>query len=123
MIRFRKESARLWSMPLYDFECIECLHLFEKEHPRGVENPPCPLCKGKTEKRISPPPIIFKGGGFYKTDRNFTSKKDVVDPQPVNTSQGATESHKDTIAETQKKEPAETKNGDKTTPVKTSTKD
>jgi len=62
-------------MPLYDFQCLACAHIFEREHPRGVENPICPLCKGGTEKLLSPPPIIFKGGGFYKTDASSASRK------------------------------------------------
>ena len=63
-------------MPLYDFECQECHARFELEHPRGVEPPLCITCGGtQTEKLLSPPPVIFKGGGFYKTDSGRSTKK------------------------------------------------
>lgn len=110
------------AMPLYDFECLDCRHLFEKDHPRETENPPCPLCEGKTEKLLSPPPIIFKGGGFYKTDSGVTSRTSAHSEQEE-PDHKPKESHKDTVAETTKKEPADTKKADKTTPPETPAKD
>jgi len=63
-------------MPLYDFECQECRERFELEHPRGAVVPLCIICGStKTEKLLSPPPVIFKGGGFYKTDSGNGAKK------------------------------------------------
>ena len=57
-------------MPLFDFQCQKCNHMFEFNRPFGSkEVPPCPECGSKkTEKLISPPAIHFKGSGFYKTD-------------------------------------------------------
>ena len=115
------KKARICLMPLYDFECLDCRHFFEAEHPRNVPNPPCPLCAGKTEKRLSPPPIIFKGGGFYKTDSGVTSRTSAPSAQEE-PDHKPKESHKDTVAETPKKEPADTKREDKTAPPKTNQK-
>src|SRR3989344_6002057 len=108
-------------MPLFDFECLGCRHSFEKEHPRNVPHPPCPLCGGKTEKLISPPPIIFKGGGFYKTDSGGKSRTSAP-PAQEGPDHKPKESHKDPGAETSKKEPADTKKGDKTVPPETHSK-
>ena len=63
-------------MPSYDFECPECKHTFEQDLPMGSPVPPCPECGNmETERQISPPPVIFKGDGFYKTDSKKPAKK------------------------------------------------
>ncbi len=63
-------------MPTFDFECAKCKAVFEFSRPFGSkENPPCPACKGKkTEKVFSPPTIVFKGDGWYKTDSRKVQK-------------------------------------------------
>ncbi len=67
-------------MPLYDFECPECNHTFEQELPMGAPAPACPECgSDDVERQISPPPVIFKGDGFYKTDSAKTVKKEGAD--------------------------------------------
>jgi putative FmdB family regulatory protein len=56
-------------MPTYDFHCLSCDINFEVELPMGSDLPPCAQCKSENiEKLLSPPPVIFKGSGFYKTD-------------------------------------------------------
>lgn len=57
-------------MPTYDFACTACDHAFEAVLPIGSRRKPkCPKCgSGKTEKRISPPAIHFRGSGFFVTD-------------------------------------------------------
>lgn len=63
-------------MPLYDFKCPECNHIFEQKLPMGAPAPACPECGNpQTERQISPPPVIFKGDGFYKTDSKKPAKK------------------------------------------------
>ncbi len=74
--RCQRGAAKLQPMPLYDFACLDCLEIFEMELPRGAPLPICPSCGStRTEKRLSPPPVIFKGGGFYKTDSAKPEKK------------------------------------------------
>ena len=56
-------------MPIYEYECCECEHLFEQK--QGFDEKPvqeCPQCGGKAKRIIRSVPIIFKGSGFYVTD-------------------------------------------------------
>lgn len=56
-------------MPLYEYECKQCGHRFEKiqkfsDEPEKV----CPKCGGEVEKLLSSPAVQFKGAGWYVTD-------------------------------------------------------
>lgn len=57
-------------MPTYEYECINCEHLFEKFH--SMSDKPvqrCPKCRHKVRKLVGAGAgIIFKGSGFYETD-------------------------------------------------------
>jgi putative FmdB family regulatory protein len=57
-------------MPLYEYQCDECHHRFEKI--QKFSDPPvdvCPSCgKGPVKKLLSSPAIQFKGTGWYITD-------------------------------------------------------
>jgi putative FmdB family regulatory protein len=62
-------------MPTYGYECKSCKHSFDffqsmKDEPLNV----CPKC-GKELRRLinGGTGVIFKGGGFYVTDRNGKS--------------------------------------------------
>jgi len=49
----------------YLYKCDKCKK--EKEHP---SNALPPMCCGKEMRKIYvPPPIIYKGNGFYTTDK------------------------------------------------------
>jgi putative FmdB family regulatory protein len=56
-------------MPLYEYQCDECGHTFEKiqkfSDPLETE---CPKCGGRVRKLMSSPAIQFKGSGWYITD-------------------------------------------------------
>lgn len=41
-------------MPLYDYECVKCSHVFEVYHKMNEENETltCPKCKAKKPKRL-----------------------------------------------------------------------
>ena len=56
-------------MPIYEYRCQECDHVFEEWH-RGYEEKevPCPVCEGKAKRLISNTAFILKGSGFYATD-------------------------------------------------------
>ena len=56
-------------MPVFDYQCRKCKHIFEREHPLG-EDPrvKCPICRGAAKKLISNVGVVFKGSGFYCTD-------------------------------------------------------
>jgi putative FmdB family regulatory protein len=56
-------------MPLYEYECDQCGHRFEKiqKFSDPLEDT-CPKCGGPVHKLMSSPAIQFKGSGFYITD-------------------------------------------------------
>jgi putative FmdB family regulatory protein len=54
-------------VPLYDYRC-EAGHRYEKRESFG--SPPLQPCEkcGKPARRVlNAPPLVFKGGGWYKT--------------------------------------------------------
>ena len=56
-------------MPLYEYECAACGHLFEII--RKFSDPPvalCPKCGGQVHKLQSAPAFHLKGSGWYITD-------------------------------------------------------
>lgn len=59
-------------MPYYDYICKNCKSIFEIfcDYKTSVLcNLNCPKCNSSNVvKKITPPTIIFKGKGFYKTD-------------------------------------------------------
>ena len=56
-------------MPLYDYKCGKCGHVFEVMQ-KIAEEPLkyCPQCKGPIKRLISAAGIIFKGAGFHVND-------------------------------------------------------
>ncbi len=56
-------------MPLYEYRCKKCGHVFEKiqkfSDPHVSE---CPKCGAEVEQVISAPAVQFKGAGWYVTD-------------------------------------------------------
>ena len=62
-------------MPTYEYECKSCLYSFETFH--AMSDPPvkdCPEC-GKEVRRLifGGAGVIFKGSGFYVTDKSKSS--------------------------------------------------
>lgn len=56
-------------MPLYDYECDRCRHLFELR--QGFDAEPvatCPICQGNAQRRFHSVAVIFRGSGWYTTD-------------------------------------------------------
>ena len=47
-------------MPIYDYQCEQCAHVFEKRHSMMDDCPvPCPVCEGTTYRIISAPASIL----------------------------------------------------------------
>jgi len=56
-------------MPLYDYKCSKCGHIFEVQQKISEEPLKyCPKCKGLIKRLISAAGIIFKGSGFHVND-------------------------------------------------------
>jgi len=84
-------------VPLYEYQCKQCNHLFERI--QKFSDPPlkvCPKCNGEVEQLISPPAIQFKGSGWYVTDYAHKSSG----PAPSMSSNGSSESKSESKAET-----------------------
>ena len=67
-------------MPLYEYRCDACAHLFELIQ-KFSDPPPasCPLCGGAVRKQVSSPAIQFKGTGWYVTDYARQDRKEAPD--------------------------------------------
>ena len=64
-------------MPLYEYQCDQCSHRFERI--QKFSDPPietCPSCGGTVRKLLSSPAIQFKGSGWYVTDYARKSSTD-----------------------------------------------
>jgi len=62
-------------MPTYEYECRNCSHSFEVI--QSISDSPltaCPECGGEIRRLIfGGAGVIFKGSGFYVTDKNKSS--------------------------------------------------
>jgi putative FmdB family regulatory protein len=56
-------------MPTYQYACSVCGHEFEQFQSFSEDAITiCPKCQGDVRKVYSNVGVVFKGGGFYKTD-------------------------------------------------------
>lgn len=56
-------------MPTYQYVCSVCGHQFEQFQSFSEDAVAhCPKCQGAVRKVYSNVGVVFKGGGFYKTD-------------------------------------------------------
>lgn len=56
-------------MPIYEYRCKKCGHVFEVLQRISDPAPQCPVCGGEVEKLLSSGVgLVFKGSGFYITD-------------------------------------------------------
>lgn len=56
-------------MPTYEYKCTNDGSTFDLWQEVGSPAPPCPECGAPTKKVFQPPRVIFKGSGFYVTDK------------------------------------------------------
>ena len=70
-------------MPIYEYQCEECDHEFERE--QRITDPPvktCPSCRSRRVKKlISQSSFVLKGGGWYN-DLYSSSKADGKEDKP-----------------------------------------
>lgn len=56
-------------MPIYEYLCESCGNRYEKQESFSAKaKQKCPKCAKTANRVIFAPPVVFKGGGFYKTD-------------------------------------------------------
>jgi putative FmdB family regulatory protein len=67
-------------VPTYEYKCSSCGHCYETRE--GFDSPPtqaCPVCGAIAKRVLFPPPIVFKGSGFYITDSRKGTSATVAD--------------------------------------------
>ena len=64
-------------MPKYDYRCDACDQTFELKLPFGSSiDQACPECDSDARRLLTPPALVFKGSGFYKTaDRGASNSE------------------------------------------------
>lgn len=91
-------------MPLYEFECEQCHHRFEKIQSVSAPDPKCEKCGGKVERLLHAPAVQFKGSGWYVTDYaksgNAKEKSDAKTAEKSDTSPAKAETKTESKAET-----------------------
>ena len=61
-------------MPTYEYDCTSCgQHLEVVQSFKDDPLTTCPNCGSELRKVFSPIGVVFKGSGFYKTDRRSGS--------------------------------------------------
>ncbi len=61
-------------MPTYAYACTECDHRFEAVQSFTDDSlTVCPECEGRLRKVFNAVGVVFKGGGFYRTDSRGSS--------------------------------------------------
>lgn len=62
-------------MPTYEYVCTECgepLEVVQSIHDPALTE--CPSCQGRLRKVFGNVGVVFKGGGFYRTDSRSGQK-------------------------------------------------
>jgi len=67
-------------MPIYTYMCRECNTLSDVRKSMLADHPEvCPACgKSNLYQKVHPPAIIFRGSGFYSTDKVLD---EITDPE------------------------------------------
>ena len=71
-------------MPIYEYACTACGERTEAK--QSFDDPPlteCPICGGSLRKLYSPVGIVFKGSGFYSTDKKTKKSTTASDSKPA----------------------------------------
>ena len=65
-------------MPTYSYACTECDHRFDAVQSFSDDSlTTCPECRGRLRKVFNAVGVVFKGGGFYRTDSRAGSSSSV----------------------------------------------
>ena len=84
-------------MPTYAYACTECEHRFDIVQSFSDDSlTVCPECGGKLRKVFNAVGVVFKGGGFYRTDSRSGSSSSV----PASTSSDSGSSKSDSSSST-----------------------
>jgi putative FmdB family regulatory protein len=83
-------------VPTYSYACTECDHRFDAVQSFSDDSlTVCPACGGRLRKVFSAVGVVFKGGGFYRTDSRSGSSASVpAGSGDASSSSGSTEKSK-----------------------------
>jgi putative FmdB family regulatory protein len=96
-------------MPLYEYQCQNCGHRFERiQKFSDAPIAECPKCGGAVQKLVSSPAFQFKGTGWYVTDYARQGEKS-TESKPAAKSDSTTESKTTTPDTKPAKDAAESK--------------
>lgn len=89
-------------MPVYTYRCQNCRHQFDKEQSFNDAPPKaCPVCRKRALRKVyKPAGVVFKGSGFYVTDKRTGKSSTVGTGQKKEN--GASESKAETKPEKKK---------------------
>jgi putative FmdB family regulatory protein len=104
-------------VPLYEFECQNCQHRFEKIQSFSAPDPDCVKCGGKVERLLHASALQFKGSGWYATDYAKKSKESSTK------SEGKTADKSDTSSTAKSEPKSETKTQSKSDAKTTGSKE
>ena len=100
-------------MPIYDYRCDHCGHVFSAvQSYTDATLEKCPSCGKRPRKLMATPAIVFKGGGWYKTDSRPAQKDAAKDAAaPAAKAEGGSGDASPKTAESKPKPAADTKSG------------
>jgi putative FmdB family regulatory protein len=71
-------------VPTYEYRCTSCGHQYEMRQGFDADSrQECPQCGNVAKRLLFPPPIVFKGSGFYVTDSKKGSSVTVPAAEPA----------------------------------------
>lgn len=92
-------------MPIYEYRCGSCAHVFEKLMRLGAEAPDCPECAHtEVQKLVSASGFILKGTGWYKDHYGLRAPAESPDTKVSKDSESSSASS----SESKKSEPKST---------------
>lgn len=81
-------------MPIYEYQCPQCGHVFEEwvKASESLGEEPCPKCGTIAPRVMSQTSFVLKGGGWYVSDYGYRKgvKEDGADPAPAKTDGAST---------------------------------
>ena len=98
-------------MPVYGYRCSRGHHFEVQQRITEAPLSQCPECGAPVTRVFYPVGIIFKGGGFYKTDSRGASGDGTVTPAETGKTETKTDTKTETKAPAKKEEKTSPKEG------------
>src|SRR5438094_4386481 len=98
-------------MPVYGYRCSRGHHFEVQQRITEAPLSQCPECGAPVTRVFYPVGIIFKGGGFYKTDSRGASKDGSVTPAETSKTETKTDTKTETKPPAKKEEKTSPKEG------------